>query len=88
MVAFGGGGLRVGLTTDLGAAAGLSIACWCRSSFAGTWQGGGAFVLTGRGLVMVGARVFVISDGNRAILSRYAPGGSGVSPLLRVHFPL
>ena len=77
----------MGLTTELGAAAGMSIACWSRSSFAGTWQGGGAFVLTGIGLMMVGARVFVISDKKLTMLSRYAPGGSGVSSLLRVHLP-
>jgi len=35
-LAFGGGGSRVGLTTELGGVAGMSIACWSRSSFAGT----------------------------------------------------
>ena len=43
--------------------------------------------VAGGGLMVVGALVFVFIARNRAILSRYAPGGIGVSPTLRMHIP-
>ena len=39
-------------------------------------------------MMMVGAMVFVVIARNRAILRRYAPGGIGVPPTLRMHIPL
>ena len=75
------------VVSTFGGAAGLLVGCSGGTLIAGTWQGGGAFVVAGIWLVIKGAREFVFAARKRAILSRYAPDGSGVPYLLRVHLP-
>ena len=58
VVALGGGGFMMVVST-FGGAAGLLVGCSGGTLIAGTWQGGGAFVVAGIGLMMKGARVFV-----------------------------
>ena len=60
VVALGGGGGFMVVVSKCGRAAGLLVGCSGGTLIAGTWQGGGASVATGIGLMMKGARVFVL----------------------------
>ena len=75
------------VVSTFGGAAGLLVGCSGGTLIAEVWQDGGGFVVAGIGLMIKGAREFVLVARKRVILNRYAPGGNGSSPLLRAHFP-
>ena len=95
-MALGGGGFMLAgctggtlpallVVSTFGGAAGLLAGCTGGTLITGVWLDGGAFVAVGIGLMIKGAREFVLVARNRISLTRYAPAVSGSSPLLRAH---